>query len=271
MTLPNAHFQGTVLGKKEVSGFVLAELAYPSGLKVPKHCHEVANFCIALQGSCNETLGKKSRDYKPRSMVFLPPEETHSLEFHASGLRCFTIEIAPIWLDRTRDYSLVLDRSVHVHGGILAHTLMKLYDEFRQMDEVSPLVIEGLTLELLARASRSQQNVQERTPPRWLEQAKEFLLAHFTEHLNLVTVSEAVGVHAVHLAREFRKHYHCTAGEYVRQLRIEYACSEMCRANLSLAEIALTAGFADQSHFSKVFKRFTGMTPAEYRATLSTR
>src|SRR5438309_377932 len=85
------------------------------------------------------------------------------------------------------------------------------------------------------------------------------------------TVSEAVGVHAVHLAREFRKHYGCTAGDYVRQLRIEYAFREIGRSGSSLAEIASAAGFSDQSHFSKVFRRFTGMTPANYRAALSIR
>ena len=129
----------------------------------------------------------------------------------------------------------------------------------------------GWVFELLAAVSRCRVKLKGRNPPRWLGQAEEFLRAHFSEHLNLVTVSEAVGVHVVHLAREFRKHYACTAGDYIRHLRIEYACREMGRSGSSLAEIASAAGFSDQSHFSKVFRRFTGMTPAEYRATLSIR
>ena len=204
-------------------------------------------------------------------MDFLPAGEMHSLEIDALGIRSFSIEIGPRWVDRAYDCSIALNRSVHSHGGGLAQMLLKLYYEFRQMDEVSPLAIEGLVLELLAEMSRSQVKTKKRLPPLWLGRAEEFLRAHFSEHLSLDTVSEAVGVHAVHLAREFRRHYRCTAGEYVRRLRIEYACNEIAGSSSSLAEIASAAGFSDQSHFSRVFKRFTHMTPGEYKAALSAR
>ena len=148
---------------------------------------------------------------------------------------------------------------------------MRLYNESHYADDATPLAIEGLVLELFASLWRSQAQLKSHIPPRWLGQAEEFLRAHFSEQLNLVTVSEAVGVHPVHLARQFRKHYACTAGDYVRRLRVEYACREIGRSGSSLAEIASAAGFSDQSHFSKVFKRLTGMTPAEYRANLTVR
>jgi AraC family transcriptional regulator len=67
------------------------------------------------------------------------------------------------------------------------------------------------------------------------------------------------------LSREFRRYYSCTVGEYVRHLRIEYACRLLSASNASLAEIALAAGFFDQSHFARNFKWQTGMTPHEYR------
>jgi AraC family transcriptional regulator len=54
-------------------------------------------------------------------------------------------------------------------------------------------------------------------------------------------------------------------GEYIRGLRIEYACHEIERGELPLALIALEAGFANQGHFSSTFKRLTGFTPASYR------
>ena len=50
----------------------------------------------------------------------------------------------------------------------------------------------------------------------------------------------------------------CTVGEYLRRLRIERAAEQLSRGDAPLAEIALTAGFADQSHFSNVFRRRTG-------------
>jgi AraC family transcriptional regulator len=97
------------------------------------------------------------------------------------------------------------------------------------------------------------------------------LEAHFLDDLSLSTIAQAVGVHSVHLSREFRRHYHSSVGEYIRKLRIEYACKQMLNPDLSLAEIASAAGFADQSHFSRTFKRLVGIPPAVFRSNLSAR
>jgi AraC-like DNA-binding protein len=63
----------------------------------------------------------------------------------------------------------------------------------------------------------------------------------------------------------FRQIHGCTVGEYVRKLRINAACHDLNDSEIPLAEVALTSGFADQSHFSRVFKRQVGMTPGAFR------
>ncbi|MBA4183537.1 MAG: helix-turn-helix transcriptional regulator, partial [Acidobacteria bacterium] len=78
-------------------------------------------------------------------------------------------------------------------------------------------------------------------------------------------------IHPVHLARTFRRSYGYTIAEYVRRLRVDFACSALASSNESLAEIAVNAGFSDQSRFSKTFKRLTNLTPAEYRAAIHSR
>ena len=134
------------------------------------------------------------------------------------------------------------------------------------MDEVSPLVIESLAAEILAEVSRRTIRDTERRPPIWLKQARELLRARFSESLTLTAVAESVGVHPVHLARVFRQFYRCTTGEYMRQLRIEFAARELSTSDTPLVAIAAAAGFSDQSHFSRSFKDRTGLTPGEFRA-----
>ncbi|HEY0098454.1 MAG TPA: helix-turn-helix transcriptional regulator, partial [Pyrinomonadaceae bacterium] len=95
--------------------------------------------------------------------------------------------------------------------------------------------------------------------------------ATFAEQVTLAGVAGAVGVHPVYLAARFRKHYQCTVGEYVRRLRVEVACREVVRTDRALSEIAPSVGFYDQSHFTNVFRRHTGMTPAQYRAAFRSR
>jgi AraC family transcriptional regulator len=89
----------------------------------------------------------------------------------------------------------------------------------------------------------------------------------FAENVTLAELAKMVGVHPVYLASSFRKQYGCTVGEYRQRLRIEFACRELAKDHSSLAQIALAAGFANQAHFSRTFKRVTGTTPAKYRTS----
>ena len=97
---------------------------------------------------------------------------------------------------------------------------------------------------------------------------REVLHAQFQETLTHDDVAKLVGVHPVHLATVFRRHFGCTIGEYVRRLRIEFASRRIAASDDSLCDVGLAAGFSDQSHFSKVFKQQTGMTPGQFRANL---
>jgi AraC family transcriptional regulator len=149
---------------------------------------------------------------------------------------------------------------------VLAH---KLYQEFREPDPVSHLAIEGLGLELIAALARQTYRGENRfrPPQRWLTQAHELIKSRLLEHLTLGDIAGTVGVHPVTLAREFRLHYDCTVGEMVRRDRIAFACRELLKPEKHLADIAISAGFYDQSHFAKTFKRLIGITPAQYRAS----
>lgn len=79
-----------------------------------------------------------------------------------------------------------------------------------------------------------------------------------------LTLSVA-GVHPVHLARVFRKFTGCSPAEFVRQRRLERAQVLVRDTMRPLADIAASCGYADQSHFSNVFRRETGHTPGTCR------
>jgi len=262
-------FPSSVIQTRDVSGFQMMEALYYANTKVSTHSHEQAVFCLALKGRCTEVYGSEVREYQPLTVQFLPPNETHSLEISSLEVRAFSVEVAPHWFDRTREYSLFLDKSVHSRGGLLSRLFVALHKEFRQMDDASPLAVEGLALEMLAEVSRCQIKLRDSKPPRWLAEALDLLREQFSEHLTVAQIATSVGVHPVHLARGFRRFLRCSIGEYIRHLRIEHACHELCASDTSLAAIASAAGFSDQSHFCRTFKRSMEMTPARYRRTFS--
>ena len=265
MKLRPRQLYGSVLKSCEVSELTLMETAYAPCAVLPKHSHECAYLCLVLQGTYTEVYGNRTRVCKPATLIFHPPDEVHSDRFHKAGGRCFNIQVSPYWLGRVREHSIVLDSQAEFYGGVSVNLAMKLYNEFRLMDGSAPLAIEGLLLEILAEASRHAELTPERRTPRRIERAKEFLHAHFHESISLESLARSVEAHPVYLARGFRKHYRCTVGEYVRRLRVEFACSKLSGSDEPLAKIALNAGFSDQSHLSRVIRNHTGTSPARYR------
>jgi AraC family transcriptional regulator len=230
------------------------------------HWHAKANFCIAVEGGSIEQYGTKTREFRPLTASFLPAEQLHSLTFQAKPMRCFAIDVGPESLQRAAEFCRLTDNSVHSHQGRLSETFLRLYYEFREMDEASALAIEGLLFEMLAMVSRDQTDPEDRFAPKWLKRVRDLVHADFGEQLSLTQIATEAGVHPVHLAREFRKHYRATFGEYLRQVRVNYASQQLLTSDEPPAMIAAAAGFADQSHFSRTFKRLRGTTPGKFRA-----
>jgi AraC family transcriptional regulator len=125
------------------------------------------------------------------------------------------------------------------------------------------LAVEGLLLEMVAALTRSASIPQD--GPVWLRRVEDLLRSRFSETITLGELAEEAGVHPIYLASVFRKRFGCSVGEFVRQLRVDRAATLLAHPRTSLAEIAFLTGFADQSHFTRIFKRATGLTPAAYR------
>jgi AraC family transcriptional regulator len=102
---------------------------------------------------------------------------------------------------------------------------------------------------------------------RQVGQVKDFVLAHLNQDLSLTALSEQVGFSPYHFARLFRKTTGESPHQFVLSQRITHAKALLAESNDSLAQIALASGFANQSHFTQVFKRCLGVTPAGYRET----
>jgi AraC family transcriptional regulator len=168
-------------------------------------------------------------------------------------------------LEQIRQYAVVLDQPAYFEGGLAPWLAHRLYREYTRTDDLSLLALEGLALEVLAEMSRPGVADFEKIAPRWILQIRDLLHDQFQERPSLDDISRFVGIHPAHLARVFRKEFGCTIGDFVRRLRVRHACQQLSTSDTPLARIALDAGFSDQSHFTRVFRLHTGMTPAEFR------
>jgi AraC family transcriptional regulator len=261
-------FYGDTIKLRRLAGLSLRESRYPPRLMLKKHAHEYPYFCFVLKGSYSEMLRGQSRDCGLFSLTLQGAGEIHTNHFHESGGHLFSVELEPQWVARLKEYSITLEPSTNFCVGSLPALAMRLYREFRNSDHASALAIEALGLELMVEASRSTIRVGRRAS-HIVKLATEFLEANLSEHISLATVAEAIGTHPAYLARAFRQRHGCSVGEYLRQLRIEFACRQMASSETSLSEIALAAGFSDQAHFSRTFRNLTRMTPTQYRSSVS--
>lgn len=265
MLVPVIPFAGETVRSRKTRAFEFIESLYPARLQIANHAHERAYLGITISGNWDQKYGSHSRTGGPWTVTLHPAGETHSNRFSSSGARILNVNIGPGQLSPLVGSGLSLGASIDRTEGKTAWIAREIYREFRQPDEVTGLVLEGLTLELLAELLRPYPAEEPLRPRPWLLRAKELISERFAEPLRLETIAMAVGVHPVHLSREFHRRFHSTVGQQIRKLRIERACRELSRTERPLVEIALGLGFADQSSFTKAFRRQTGLAPSEFR------
>ena len=268
-------FSPITLGERlrtvNAGGFVVTETTHQPNHKLRRHKHELTNIAFTLNGSFTEILDTRRFECGSHSIVFKPAGEAHANEYGRSVVRCFVIEVQPKRLESLHPLSSALTGAYHVRGAMLSLLAHRICGEMGVMDSASVLAIEGLSLEMIAELSRHSRLLSERRIPRWIEGAKEILHERYSETISLDEIARTVDIHPVHLAREFRKFYGCTLGEYLRRLRVQCACHSLSTTDMPLVEIALSAGFSHQAHFSTLFKRYIGLTPTEFRALNRTR
>ena len=257
-------FHGTSLAERVVPGLRLVERWYEPGLRTPKHSHERAYLGLILEGHSLQFSGTKRIERGPMTTYLCPPGQLQSERFGACGSRIFSVEIEEARFTRFGSAPPFSTGVFDLRGGSMRWLAARLYEEFRQPDDAADLAIEGLMLELLAAAARHGRSASFPRPPAWLKRTRELLDARFKEKVGLEELASLAGVHPVYLSAEFRRKYGITIGEYVRRLRIEFSCREIAASGAPLSSIALTAGFANQAHFTRTFKKLTGLTPLQY-------
>jgi AraC family transcriptional regulator len=127
-------------------------------------------------------------------------------------------------------------------------------------------LINTLALHMLRRygvLSPRSERLHGRLPPNTLRLVKDHIQHHPGNDLTLAELSRLANLSAAHFATLFKASTGQSVHQYVLQQRIAEAKRLLVAGHLSLAEIADTLGFADQSHFTRLFKRIVGVTPGE--------
>jgi AraC family transcriptional regulator len=164
------------------------------------------------------------------------------------------------------------------HDALLEQVGLALWRELEQPTATGKLYAQTaaqmLAVHLLRHYTTPVQRMKEPAQgltARQVNQVTDFVLAHLDQDLSLSTLAEQIGFSAYHFARLFRRSTGESPHQFVLGQRIERAKILLGEADLSLAQVALASGFANQSHLTQAFKRYLGFTPAAYREEHKTR
>lgn len=261
-------FFGNVTERWAVDSIVINRLVHTQPRALPNHAHQAGFVSLMLAGKYSETAGAFQLEYQPFSCVYHPPDMEHYDVIGNAGVTLLTLEFRPELFDNLDFSGTNLRPMIDLSGTQQAWELMDLYRriaarEKNQLDLESRAI--SLAFSIVQSSARMPRNL------RSLQRACEYINAHFGENLTLAQVAHAADVHPVYLGQAFRHEFGETLGEYLNRIRIRAAAERLTNSDLSLTAIALDFGFYDQSHFTRIFRRFTGATPSVFRADYAPR
>lgn len=265
-TCPDVVDLGRPVQALDVPGIRIREADYRAAGVVPMQSHAWAHLCLTIDGGYQVDWGRTRLGCGPASLVFHAPGQAYGARIWDGGSRCLTVDIDPAALVRT-DGALPDFERLNVVRRAPPHWLaFQLRRELELNDDLSSESVASIVIALFAELGSRPGFEPRSTPPPWLKRVQEQIHDQFSQHHTLKSLAQTAGVHHVHLVRDFRRHFGCTVGHYIRQRRIEFACHRLTASADPLSAIAFEAGFADQSHFTNTFRRMVGMPPGIFRA-----
>ena len=258
------YFGGDLRSFRACSGLRMSVVDY-GPRKWARHTHFRAFFAFLLSGGYVEGLDRGELAYRRFDLGFHPASTRHTDEICASDTRFFLVELDEPWLRRLRDVAPIAGLAPRLCAPQDARLASRLYRAFRAGDARTALLAEGLVLELLA-GLLPEPRLRLRPPPAWLARVQDLIESESPRRLSLEAMAREVGLHPVYLSRAFRHLTGRSVTQHVAAARIRLAARRLEESSLPLAEIALEAGFADQSHLTRTFRKETGLTPAAFRS-----
>jgi AraC-like DNA-binding protein len=179
----------------------------------------------------------------------------HELSVQAPGLWAISAGLA---------FNYSNDQELLEHGMVLYDALYSWAKHLQKVKHTQQ-PMENLLLGVFNNFLKSKPGSKKKIPP-WAQELKEFIQDHIDTNLSLKELSKDLEINPSYLSREFSKYFDdLSYGDYIRKQRIEKAKELIGKGSYSLTEIAYLTGFSDQSHFTRIFKKYTGKNPSDFK------
>jgi AraC family transcriptional regulator len=235
----------------DVPGFRVSETHHRSG-DLAEHAHAAAGFCLLVGGGFAEIRRGRATAVRRGELIVRPPGDEHADRFAPGGATCLNIEYVAADREPLRRFGGFAGgppvwAATRVRAALLAGDALAVED----------------TCWTLVRAVAPESGARAARP--WIATIDRLIATRFTEPWTRAALAAEVGVHPAHLTRAFRGARGTSIVAALLHHRVDAAAAQLAGGTRSLAEVATACGFYDQPHFTRVFRRATGLTPAAYR------
>ena len=236
-----------------VAGAPVWDGAYPPGYRYAPHCDHAPRVSIVLQGALREEARGTDETATAASVVVKPADVRHRNEFGPVGARLLSVAL-------TDGLAPGLDRWRWHHAGPVGAAALQFARSVRHV----PAEAEDALWSLLEALGGAVDHPEAVAP--WLLRAKERMDDEGPGASSVADLAAEADVHPVSLARAFRRAFGCAPTAYRRRLRVRRAADLLASTDAPAAQVALEAGFADQSHMCRDVRADLGLTPGQLRA-----
>jgi AraC family transcriptional regulator len=261
-TLTKGKYVGQNRSQYKTPGLILTRCFFPKAFNSDWHSHENSHLTLCLKGGSIERRKRESIPCSPGLLLLYPANVLHRNTNYVSNSESFSIEFDNEWCKKFEINSQENNRQNIIRNPLVKLNMIRLMREVKEPDNQSNLSIETTVLGIL---SSLEHDKAENKKPSWVAQLYELLHDECNAHWNLTDLSATLKIHPVTISKYFPKYFEANIGDYIRRIKTEKSLADLSRKSIAIEEIALKYGFVDNAHYTRVFKKHTGMTPSQYR------
>ena len=238
------------------------------GQEVKAHTHEhYYHMIYVMRGSINIRINDRLYALNENMMVIAKPGEVQSWR-NDSQTTTKTYEIKFSLLDKSFAKRIAELPDI-IYGDFfyraIVEKILQAKERRGNYQEYTALYLNTLLYDLVRTSVEERENKESGSRYDPAKMVMDYIHENYAADISLESVAEAVHFNKSYIAADFKRREGITINEYIYQYRAHKACELIAYSDLRLSEVSDMTGFKHIQHFTRVFKKYIGIPPWEYR------